>query len=77
MKWRRGFQWTYVVVSVAWIALILSANRREWTDERFWHLRSEMLPLMTVLLAPPMVGYLIFFFLIPWIVRGFRPVGRR
>jgi len=86
MSYRRGFQRFYLVVVAIWIGCVLFAVvYREWHPEAIFNggwqftgitateeLRTSWPSIAAVCVIPGAFGYLVIFYLVPWIRQGFR-----
>jgi p-aminobenzoyl-glutamate transporter AbgT len=67
VNYKRGFKRLYVVAVAVWILFVIALAIEAPV------LRENALSLIVVAITvPPVVAYFVLFFLIPWIVRGFR-----
>jgi len=75
-NYRRGFGRLYVVGSSIWLLVIwiIGSGSKRWEGGAFVDNPWEGKPLAFLALAiiPPLIGYGFFFWVVPWIARGFR-----
>jgi hypothetical protein len=66
MNYRRGFGRIYATLTVLWLVLAALVAINEPT------LRGDQLLVTVIAIAVPVIGYVFFFVVVPWIARGFR-----
>jgi hypothetical protein len=72
MSYEKGFRRLYDVVAAAWMLYWLGAGLLSIFLNKSSLTGFEILLLLTAICIVPPLGYVILFFLVPWITRAFR-----
>lgn len=86
MNYRRGLQRVYAVLTAAWVvAVLLAVIYKGWQPQALFNggwefadislteeFRMGWISIAAISSGPPILGYLLFFHVLPWIFRGFR-----